>query len=136
MRDPRNLEVCELAADLAELTYRVTKSFPPDERFGLVAQMRRASVSIGSNIAEGCGRTSDRAFTNFVQIALGSVLELEYQALIAKRLGHGDPRQLQEIGRETDVLKRKLVSLTNALRRRKSADVPMRAGGAAASPAP
>jgi four helix bundle protein len=136
MRDPRYLEVAEDAMDLAELTYLVTKTFPPDERFGLVSQMRRAAISVGSNIAEGCGRTTDRAFVSFVQIALGSVLEVEFQAQIAKRLGHGDQRRLQELCAATDILKRKLVSLTNAIRRRKVSAVPVRAGGAAVSPAP
>jgi four helix bundle protein len=136
MRDPRNLEVADDAMDLAELTYVVTKAFPSDERFGLVAQMRRAAISVGSNIAEGCGRTTDRAFTSFLQIALGSVLELEYQAQIAARLGHGDPLMIQDLCRATGILKRKLVSLTNAIRRRKISALPMRAGGAAAVPAP
>ena len=121
MREPRHLEVVDDALKLAELVHRATKCFPPDERFGLVAQMRRTAISIGSNIAEGCARSSDRAFTSFVQLALGSVLELEYQALVATRLGHGDELELQAIGRATDILKRKLVSLINAMRRRKAA---------------
>ena len=121
---------------LAELTYRVTKGFPADERFGLVTQMRRAAVSIGSNIAEGCGRTNDRAFVSLLRIALGSLLALEYQARVSRRLGHGDESGLDELQRAADVLKRKLVSLTNVIRRRKTSAVPIRAGGAAASPAP
>ena len=134
MRDPQYLEVCDLAADLAELTYQVTKGFPPDERFGLVAQMRRAAVSVGSNIAEGCGRTTDRAFVSFVQIALGSVLELEYQAQIALRLRHGDESRLHDLRTATGTLKRKLVSLTSAIRRKKSDAVPMRQREAPAAP--
>ena len=134
MRDPRNLEVMDDAMDLAARTYTATKGFPPDERFGLVAQMRRAAISIGANIADGCGRTSDRAFTSCVQIALGSVLELEYQSLIARRLGHGDQLQLQEIGRDTDILKRKLVSLMNAIRRKKSNAMPTKQREAPAAP--
>ena len=124
MRDPRSLEVRDLAMDLAELTYQITKGFPPDERFGLVAQMRRAAVSVGSNIAEGCGRTTDRAFVSFLQIALGSVLELEFQAHVASRLGHGDESKMQTLTTATDLLKRKLVSLINAIRRRKSTAAP------------
>ena len=71
MRDPRHLEVVELAMCLAEITYEVTRGFPVDERFGLVSQMRRAAVSVGSNIAEGCSRSTDRAFASFIDIPWG-----------------------------------------------------------------
>jgi hypothetical protein len=73
MRDPGRLEVVELAMLLTERTYAVTRALPPDERFGLTAQMRRAAVSIGSNIAEGCGHSSNRSFSRFLQIAIGSL---------------------------------------------------------------
>ena len=134
MRDPRDLEVIELSMTLAELTYLLTKEFPLDERFGLVAQMRRAAVSIGSNIAEGCGRTTDRAFVSFLQIALGSALELDYQAQLAERLGHGNAQRLQELRGEVDRMKRKLVSFMNAIRRRKVAATPVRQREAPAAP--
>ena len=134
MRDPRHLEVCDLATDLAELTYVVTRGFPPDERFGLVAQMRRAAISVGSNIAEGCGRGTDRAFVSFVQIAAGSVVELEYQPEIALRLGFGDPSRIAELRTATDLLKRKLVSLMNAVRRRKANAVPISEARSADAP--
>src|SRR4051812_8436714 len=111
MREPRDLEVTGVALRVAELTYVVTRAYPPEERFGLVAQMRRAAVSIGSNIAEGCGRSTDRAFANFVENALGSVLELSYQAHIASRLGHGDPALTRELMVTAGQLKRMLASL-------------------------
>ena len=121
MREPRNLEVTDLSLQLAELTYRVTKGFPLDERFGLVAQMRRAAVSVGSNISEGCGRSSDRAFVNYIENAVSSVLEVDFQAVVAIRLGFGDAEMLHELRRRTDQLKRMLVSLTSAVRRKKLA---------------
>ena len=133
MREPRHLEVTDLSLRLAEMTYQVTKGFPPDERFGLVAQMRRAAVSVGSNIAEGCGRSTDRAFVNFIENALGSVLELDYQAQVALRLGHGDSELMRELRTATDQLKRMLASLSAVIRRKKSTGVPVRQRAAPAA---
>lgn len=134
MREPRDLEVAGLAMRLAVLTYQVTKGFPLDERFGLVAQMRRAAVSVGSNIVEGCGRGTDRAFVSFIENALGSVLELTYQAQIALRLDMGDATLLHELCAATDQLKRMLASLNASVRRRKSVAVPVRQRAAPAAP--
>jgi len=72
---------------LAAEVYRATAQFPSDERYGLISQMRRAAVSIGSNIAEGCGRSGDRELVRVLHIALGSASELEFQILIASDLG-------------------------------------------------
>ena len=71
---------------LTEEVYRVTTALPPAERFGLVAQMRRSSISISSNIAEGCGRSSRRDRARFLDVAYGSVLELETQLELSWRL--------------------------------------------------
>jgi four helix bundle protein len=133
MREPRNLEVTDLSLNLAELVYRVTKGFPLDERFGLVAQMRRAAVSVGSNISEGCGRSTDRAFANYIENALSEVLEVDFQAQVALRLGHGDPGLLQELRGGTDQLKRMLASLSAAVRRKKATAPPGRPPPPAAS---
>ncbi len=75
------------AMDLVEEVYKITKSFPPDERFGLTNQLCRASVSIPSNIAEGQSRAS-RDFVRYLSIAQGSLAEVETQMLIAERLGY------------------------------------------------
>ncbi|SFI11569.1 four helix bundle protein [Bosea sp. OK403] len=72
---------------LAEAVYRLTKQFPKDELFGLTSQMRRASVSIPANIAEGYGRESTGAYVQFLRIAQGSLKELETHALLANRVG-------------------------------------------------
>ena len=86
MQNANNLRLTRHARELAVATYRVTTAFPSAERFGLTAQMRRSAVSVGSNIAEGCGRFSNRELLQFLQIALGSVSELEFQALVASDL--------------------------------------------------
>ncbi len=85
-----DLEVYKLAMDFVVDIYQLTKSFPNDEQFGLVSQMRRCVVSIPSNIAEGCARVSDKESSRFVNIAIGSVAELETQIIISQKLGYVD----------------------------------------------
>lgn len=79
------LEVWQLAVEFADKVYTVTSRFPDAERFGLTSQMRRASVSISSNVAEGSGRGSETEFGRFVEIAYGSLMEVVSQSYIAKR---------------------------------------------------
>jgi four helix bundle protein len=79
------LDVWQEAVSFADLVYSMTRSFPPDERFGLTNQMRRAAVSVASNIAEGSSRSSRTPFAQFVETAAGSLFELVSQATIAKR---------------------------------------------------
>jgi four helix bundle protein len=86
MHNYKNLQVWELAMTLAEQVYVLTPNFPSDEKFGLVSQMRRFSVSIASNIAEGSGRGTDKDFSRFLNIALGSAFELETQLMLSARL--------------------------------------------------
>ncbi len=86
MRNYKALVVWEKAHRLTLSVYRATRAFPSDERFGLSSQMRRASSSIGANLAEGCGRRSDGEMGRFVQIAMGSGAELSYHFLLARDL--------------------------------------------------
>ena len=97
MRNPYKLRVMDGAFEIAARTYEATAEFPPAERFGLVTQMRRAAVSIGSNIAEGCGRSTDAQLVNFLNYASGSATELEFQARLAIRLGMGSAKSLNEL---------------------------------------
>src|SRR6266566_3757655 len=84
------LEVWQEAIEFADLVYSITRSFPDDERFGLTNQMRRAAVSISSNVAEGSSRSSRPDFARFVEIATGSVFEVVSQSVISKRQGFLD----------------------------------------------
>jgi len=88
MKDFRQLKVWEKAHALTLEIYKTTVAFPSDERFRLTSQMRRCSSSIGANIAEGCGRSSDGDFCRFLEIAMGSVTELDYHLLLARDLGY------------------------------------------------
>ena len=89
-QDFQDLTVWQRAMELTEVVYNLTKTFPKDEIYGLTSQLRRASVSIASNIAEGRGRATDRDFRQFLNIALGSTYEVQTQLLLAKRLTIGD----------------------------------------------
>jgi four helix bundle protein len=86
MQNAANLRVTGEASTLAVAIYRATNRFPASERFGLTSQMRRSAVSIGSNIAEGCGRFGNRELVHFLQMAQGSASELEFQAQVAMDL--------------------------------------------------
>jgi four helix bundle protein len=108
------------AVDLVESVYRATRSFPKEEQFGLTIQVRRAIVSVPSNIAEGQGRATTREFLHFLSIAYGSLLEVETQLLIAFRLGYLDaPRKTElltaagEVGRIINGLAKSLQPGTN-----------------------
>ncbi len=81
------LDVWQKAIDFANLVYNETRAFPAEERFGLTNQLRRAAVSISSNIAEGSSRSSKSDFARFLEIAAGSVFEVVSQAFIAQRQG-------------------------------------------------
>ena len=82
-----NLDVWKLAVDLVADIYVVTGTFPRDERFGLVSQMRRSAVSVPSNIAEGAARSSKKEFANFLSVARGSLSELDTQIIVSTRMG-------------------------------------------------
>ena len=83
----KNLKVWQKSVDSAVKVYEVTKLFPSEERFGITSQMRRSSVSVSSNIAEGTAKNTSKSFANALDISLGESFELETQAMIANRVG-------------------------------------------------
>ncbi|HTJ87547.1 MAG TPA: four helix bundle protein [Terriglobales bacterium] len=93
----RDLVAWKRAVELVTHVYGLTKSFPDDERYGLTAQLRRAAVSVASNIAEGQGRFSRGEFKQFLGHARGSLLEIETQMTIATNLGYLDSRQSEVV---------------------------------------
>jgi len=116
VQDFRNLKVWDKAHALTLDVYKASKSFPREEMYGFTSQMRRASVSIGANIAEGARRKGDVDFARFLQIAVGSASELEYHLLLARDLqlmGSSDYRRLSA---EAVKVKRMLASLMQKLR--------------------
>ena len=115
MRDHTKLRAFELADRLALATYKCTAGFPREEQFGLTSQMRRAAVSTASNIVEGCGRDSRADYLRFLDIAFGSLRELEYQMTLAHRLGYlSDYEPLAALIAETSKV---LAALIRSLRR-------------------
>ncbi len=92
--DHKDLDVWKKGMDLVEKIYSISSSFPDSERFGLTSQIRRAAISIPSNIAEGAGRKSDKELLQFISIALGSLAEIETQYLIAIRLKYIEENKL------------------------------------------
>ena len=111
------LDVWQKAIDFADLVYKLTRQFPDEERFGLTNQMRRAVVSISSNIAEGTSRTSQIDFGRFIEIATGSVFEVTSQAFIGRWQGFLKEESFramytaaEEIGRMLSGLRKSLTS--------------------------
>jgi four helix bundle protein len=116
MQNTKNLRVVEHAERLALVVYRLTAAFPREERFGLAQQMRRAAVSIGSNIAEGCGRRGNRELLNYLYIAMASASELAYQLSLSEKLAFGIDADRSEAVAELERVQRMLNRLTAFLR--------------------
>ncbi|MEQ1760622.1 MAG: four helix bundle protein [Vicinamibacterales bacterium] len=113
----RDLLVWREAMSLVEDVYRATQSFPTEERYGLSSQLRRAAVSIPSNIAEGSQRKYAKVFVHFLRIALGSRAEVAVQIEIAKRLNLVSVAEHQMLAQRTDAVGRMLNGLISALER-------------------
>ena len=116
MQSYRDLTVWQKACDLVLLIYNLTREFPPQEQFGLTSQMRRAAVSIPSNIAEGFPRRSPADHANFARIAFASGAELETQLYLSERLNLTTPSKLNEAKGLLNEVMRMLNKLTKVLR--------------------
>jgi four helix bundle protein len=109
------LDVWQKAIDFANLVYNETRAFPAEERFGLTNQLRRAAVSISSNIVEGSSRSSNSDFARFLEIAAGSVFEVVSQAFIAQHQGFWSDVQFRRICNDAEELSRMLSGLRKSL---------------------
>src|SRR5690625_242920 len=111
MRDFKNLHVWQRAHRLALDLYAATRTFPPDERYGLTVQIRGAGASISANLAEGSGRGSDADFARFVQMSIGSASELENHLLFARDLCYLSDTTWASLSREVVQIRRMLINL-------------------------
>jgi len=115
MKDFKDLRVWQKSHALTLAIYRVTQRFPKEEMYGLTSQIRRAAVSVAANIAEGCGRRSDREFRRFLQIARGSASELEYHLLLARDLRFPSAQEYTSVQAAVAEVQRMLTALVKSL---------------------
>ena len=117
MHNFKDLKVWQKSVDLAVDIYSITSAYPSEEKFGLVSQMRRAAVSISSNIAEGCAKPSKKSFSNSLDISLGECFELETQTEISKIIGLITEDRSQEINAVVNEIQKMIIGLKSALDR-------------------
>lgn len=116
-RNHEKLYVFHQSHKLTRAIYQHTRDFPRDEWFGLRAQMRRAAVSVPSNLVEGSARSSERDYLRFLNIALGSACELKYLASLTSELGYASGNEWSEVMKESDVVVRRLQRLVQEMER-------------------
>lgn len=116
MHHLEQLKVWKLAMEIAKDVYIITKDFPSEEKFGLTSQVRRAAVSIASNIAEGAGRYSDKEFAQFLSIASGSSFEVRTQLLLSEQLGFSSNENLIDVLNKLSELERMILGLRKSLK--------------------
>jgi four helix bundle protein len=112
----KQLKVWQLAMEIVEDVYKITKDFPSEERYSLTSQINRCSVSVPSNIAEGAGRGSDNEFRHFLSIALGSAFELETQLILVQRIGFSNEEELLKLNIKVSELEKMLIGFLNKLK--------------------
>jgi four helix bundle protein len=116
MKDFRQLKVWEKSHQLALAVYKITVEFLKEELYGLTSQIRRSSMSIPTNIAEGGGRNTDADFARFLQMAMGSASETEYQLILARDLEFLPKDSYEKLHNEVEEVKRMLASLLKTIR--------------------
>ncbi|HEV2135712.1 MAG TPA: four helix bundle protein [Terracidiphilus sp.] len=114
-QDFHDLTVWQRAIDLTVVIYKLTQKFPKEETFGLVSQLRRAAVSVASNIAEGRGRLNPAEFRQFLGIALGSTFEVQTQLVVARKLAMGNERAIDEAAALGNEVSKMLTAFINKL---------------------
>jgi four helix bundle protein len=115
MRNYRDLQVWKKTHDLALELYRVSQRFPREEIYRITGQLRRAAVSIGANLAEGCGRRTSTELARFVRIALGSASELDYQLLLSRDLGFMAAEEFTSASASLTEVRKMLTSFLNSV---------------------
>ncbi len=117
MRDYRKLRAFEVADDLVLAVYEASRNFPREEQFGLTSQVRRAAISVASNIVEGCARSSERDFLHFLDMAYGSAREVGYQITLAQRLGYLSNASFKALVSKSDEAAKVLNGLIRSFRK-------------------
>lgn len=117
MRNFKQLKIWQKGFDIAVKSFRLTSTFPSDQKFGISSQITKSAVSIPSNIAEGSSRLSEKDYCRFIEISLGSTFELETQLLIAKAVNFGSAGLAAEILKDVDEEQKMLISFVNKLNR-------------------
>lgn len=112
----QRLDVWKKAIDFVKKVYHITAMFPAEEKFGLVSQMRRAAISIPSNISEGAGRNNPKEFSQVMGIAQGSVAELETQLIISRELSFLQNQVADEMLLELDVISKMIIGLKKSIK--------------------
>ncbi|HWV29664.1 MAG TPA: four helix bundle protein [Dyadobacter sp.] len=115
MRDFRKYEVWRISHEFVLDVYTKTRKFPPNEMYGVTSQIRRASVSIPTNLAEGCGRTTDSEFARFIHISLGSAHEVEYLLQLSKDLEYLSETDYLSLNERINLIKRMLYNLEKSI---------------------
>jgi four helix bundle protein len=116
MRDHRTLRAIQLADQMVEQVYIVTKDFPREELFGLTSQIRRAAISVAANIVEGCGREGENAYRHFLSQAFGSLREVGYFLELSRRLGYLPQERFDELNSYYDEAAKVLSGLIRSLK--------------------
>jgi four helix bundle protein len=116
MKDFRQLIVWQKAHTCTLLVYNLTKYFPREEQYGLTSQIRRATVSVPTNIAEGCGKVTQRDFAQFLQVSIRSAQEVEYLTLLSYELGYFQEEQYTKSNSLINEVKAMLISLLKKVR--------------------
>lgn len=116
MRNFRDYDIWKNSICLAKKIYNLTDSFPQNEKYGLTSQIQRASISIASNIAEGCSRSSEKEFRHFLEIAQGSSFEVETQIILATEIGYLKNIDLTELFNELHIIQKQINNLCSRLK--------------------
>lgn len=117
MRNFRELEIWKESMSLTREIYTHTGQFPKAEQFGLISQIRRSSISIPSNIAEGCSRFSQKEFTRFLEVALGSLFELETQITLSKEIGCLEESKFERLCSKIKTLQKRIYAFMKFIKK-------------------